>query len=180
METTAIVVVFSGLPGSGKSTLARPVAERLEGVWLRVDTIEASLVEAGLPRSFETGLAAYVVVRDVARDNLRGGRSVIIDAVNGVEPARQMWQELSAQFEVPRFSVLVECSDRVEHRRRVESRDALSPYLPRPTWDEVLDREFVRWNEPVLSVDSMQPESQNVQRILEYCSPVQPRRSVTP
>jgi len=177
METTVKVVVFSGRPGTGKSTLARPVAERLEGIWLRVDTIEASLVEAGLPRSFETGLAAYIVVRDLARENLRIGRSVVIDAVNGVEPARQMWRELSVEFEVPRFSVVVECSDRVEHRRRVESREALSPHLPRPTWQEVLDREFDRWNEPVLLIDSLGSEQENIGRILEYCSTTTALRS---
>ncbi len=35
-----MLIIFSGLPGSGKSTIARTLSERLNAVYLRVDTIE--------------------------------------------------------------------------------------------------------------------------------------------
>jgi predicted kinase len=162
------LIVFSGLPGSGKSTLARLVAESKAAVWLRVDAIEAATLQAGVPRSFETGLAAYIVAHDLARDHLQLGRSAVIDAVNGVEEARAMWRDLSKETGARLFLLEVVCSDVQEHRRRVESRSAATPPLPAPTWQEVLAREFQPWKEPVLRVDSVHPPNESAEMILEY------------
>ena len=37
------------------------------------------------------------------------------------------------------------CSDRHEHRRRVESRISDIPGLVLPTWQQVLDRQYEPW-----------------------------------
>lgn len=162
------LVEFAGLPGTGKSTLARLLAERLGAIWLRVDTIEASLLKAGIPLSFETGLAAYVAVSDIARVHLLLQRDAIVDAVNGVEPARQMWRELAVEAHARLYVVEVTCSDRAEHRRRVESRHPPTPPLPKPTWEEVTAREYVAWDEPILTVDGLEPPEVNLARIQNY------------
>lgn len=162
------LIVFAGLPGVGKSTLARSVSDRLKAVWLRVDTIEASLLRAGIAHSFETGLAAYLAARDLASDHLGLGRDVVIDAVNGVEPAREMWRELAKQRHAALYVIEVTCSDTAEHRRRVESQPSPTPPLPSSTWDEVLHREYHPWTEPVLSVDGALSPSVNLEKILDY------------
>ncbi|MFZ1023797.1 MAG: AAA family ATPase [Thermoplasmata archaeon] len=162
------LVIFAGLPGTGKSTLARLLAERLDAIWLRVDTIEASLLKAGIQQSFETGLAAYVAACDIARDHLQLRHDAIVDAVNGVEPARQMWRELAAEEHARRYVVEVTCSDRAEHRRRVESREPPTPPLPKPTWQEVVEREYIAWDEPILTVDGLEEPSVNLSRIQNY------------
>jgi predicted kinase len=164
------IIVFAGLPGTGKSTLARMVAARTGAAWLRVDSVEAALLEAGVPQSFETGLAAYIGVRDLARDQLHLGHDVVIDAVNGVAEARAMWRDLAEEFHVPRHVVHVTCTDAAEHRRRVEGRAPATPPLPKPTWDEVSQREFQPWDEPVLEVDNQGPPERMIERILGYCS----------
>ncbi|MGD0249402.1 MAG: AAA family ATPase [Thermoplasmata archaeon] len=176
MKTTPRLVVFAGLPGSGKSTIGREVARRLGAVFLRVDTVEAALLQAGLTRSFETGLAAYVVARDLARENLREGTEVVVDAVNGVGEARAMWRELSDELGVARYTVHVICSDPEEHRRRVESRVPYAPPLPLPTWEEVIHREFQPWQEKVLTVDSVLSPAENAVLVLTYCSQNPPER----
>jgi|HubBroStandDraft_1064217.scaffolds.fasta_scaffold07749_5 predicted kinase len=169
MVPSAKLVVFAGLPGVGKSTLAKAVAERLGASWLRVDTIEAAILKSGLKKTFESGLAAYIAVHDIAAEQLGLGVSVVIDAVNGVEEARGMWRELSEALVVPRYTIQVVCSDAPEHRRRVESRPDQSPPLPSLTWDEVVHREYLPWREPVLTIDGVDTPEHNLARILGYC-----------
>ncbi len=171
LTKTPLLIVFAGLPGTGKSTLARAVASRSDAVWLRVDTAEAAMLRAGLPRSAETGLAAYLVVRDLAAEELRLGRNVVVDAVNGVEEARAMWRALATESGARRCVVKVVCSDPLEHRRRVESRGAPTPPLPRPTWEAVQEREYLAWNEPVLTVDTVRPADEVLRQILGCLAP---------
>ncbi len=164
------LIVLAGLPGVGKSSIARVLAARLEATWLRVDRIEAALLRAGLAPSFETGLAAYLAANDLASEHLQLGRTVIVDAVNGVEPAREMWRALALRWAVPLRVVEITCSDPAEHRRRVESRAPGTPPLRTPSWDEVVRREYRPWEESILSLDGIDPVAKNVERIVAYCT----------
>src|SRR3954447_13072767 len=84
-----VLIVISGLPGTGKSAVAAVLADRLRAVHLSIDPIEDALLGAGLARSWETGVAAYEAARVMAEGNLTLGRSVVVDAVNDSEPARE-------------------------------------------------------------------------------------------
>ncbi len=159
-----MLIELAGLPGVGKSTIARALARRLDAVWLRVDTLEAAMLAAGLRRSHATGLAAYLGVRDQAREQLALGRSVVVDAVNGVEPARRLWRELARERRVPLRVVELVCADAREHRRRVERRAAPTPPLPKPSWEEVLRREYAPWRGRRLTLDAARPVRENVRR----------------
>ena len=162
------LIVLAGLPGTGKSTMARALARATGAVWLRVDRIEASLLASGIPRSFETGLAAYVAARDLAEDHLRLGHQVIIDAVNGVPQARAMWSDLARACAVDRRVIELVCGDREVHRRRVSDRPPPTPPLPAPSWEEVVQREYQPWDEPVLRVDTRRPEQECLEKVLAY------------
>jgi predicted kinase len=171
-----LLIVFAGLPGTGKSTLAKAIADRLPAVWLRVDVAEAAMLKAGIARSFETGLAAYLIARDLAADHLRIGHDVLIDAVNGVEPGRAMWRGVATECSATLLWVETVCSDRDEHRRRVESRPAPTPPLPLPTWQEVTEREYSPWADPVLTVDTSEPLGVCLDAILAHISRARGRR----
>jgi predicted kinase len=165
-----MLIVFGGLPGSGKTTLSAAVASRLGAAYLRVDTVESAMWECGIDRDQPTGLAAYGVAQSVAAANLRLGTSVVADAVNAVEAARDGWRGVAAAAGVPLRVVEVVCSDPAEHRRRVEARAPGPDQRFVPTWAQVQAREWEPWTEPRLTVDTMTPSDELVERILAYVS----------
>src|SRR5690242_12492961 len=86
----ARLIVLSGLPGTGKSTLARELARQTRAVWLRVDSIEQAIVDAGADDPADAGYRACYAV---AQDNLRLGRDVIGDSVNPWMLTRDAWRD---------------------------------------------------------------------------------------
>lgn len=137
------LVVVSGLPGTGKTTLARALVNQSKAAYLRVDVIETPLILAGV----EVGGLGYEIVREVAQSNLALGVDVVVDLVNPLPVTRRMWPRLAG--EVGARLVVFECQvvDESEHRRRVEGRatDLVGHVVP--TWDEVVNRDYVPWDE---------------------------------
>jgi predicted kinase len=115
------LIVFAGLPGSGKSSIARGLAGQLEAVWLRIDSIEQAIRESALaPASVDD--AGYRVAYAVAEDNLRLGRDVIGDSVNGWMLTRNAWRDVGLRAGAQVVEVEILCTDLDEHRRRIETR----------------------------------------------------------
>ena len=161
---------MSGLPGTGKSALAERLARALGIPVFSVDPIESALLRAGIQRSFETGLAAYLVAETLAKAHLELGQGVIIDAVNAVEPAKEMWRKLTRSHNQRLRVVECRCSDEVLHRTRLASRRRDLDRRLEPTWEEVQARraQQSRWTEPVFEVDSISPLEENVERALAW------------
>ena len=149
-----VLVVFSGLPGVGKTALSRRVADLLGATYLRIDSIE-SAIAATLTRFADNPVGYVVAVRVAAADQLRAGRSVVADAVNGVAEARDAWIEAAGLHSVSVRFVEVTCSDPDEHRRRVESRTPDMPGLDVPTWAQVQRRVWQPFETPRLLVDNV-------------------------
>ncbi len=148
-----MLIVFSGLPGTGKSTLARALAARLRAVLLRIDTIEQAL-RAVRPDEAEMGPDGYLAGYAIAADNLSLGRTVVADAVNPIDLTRDAWRTVGERAGVPVVEIEIACSDRAEHRRRVETRVADIDGLVMPTWQNVLDRDYRPWTRDRLVVDT--------------------------
>ena len=136
------MIALGGRPAVGKSSLAKSLARRRGAVHLRIDTIEQALRNAGLN---VYGPEGYLAARDLAEDNLRLGHTVIVDSVNPVGATRDYWREIAARLAVELVEIEVVCSDRHQHRRRVESRGTDIPGLVLPTWQQVLDRHYEPW-----------------------------------
>ena len=163
------IIVISGLPGSGKSTIAEGLAKALKYPLLSVDPIESSIIRSGINRSFETGLAAYLVAERLAAEQLGLGMSVIIDAVSGVQEARDMWRNLSDRFQAP--LIIIECVlDPDLHKKRIESRTRNLHGIPEVTWQDVENRrkEYLVWEEERLILDTAQPIENNLAKVFEY------------
>lgn len=163
-----MLVVLGGLPGTGKTTIARSLVERLGGAHIRIDSIETAMWRAGIGREQPTGIASYVVAEAVAESCLRAGSTVVVDAVNPVEAARRPWRLLADRARARLRVIEIVCSDGVEHRRRLASREADLEDARMPTWDEVQGREYDPWDEPRLVVDTVEPLPDCLARIQRY------------
>lgn len=139
--------IFSGLPGTGKSTLAQRLASRLGAMYLRIDTVEQALRDVCGIRVEGEG---YRVAYRIARDNLLIGADVIADSCNPIELTRREWRDVAAASHARAVDIEIVCSDRNEHRQRVETRTADVPGLRFPTWREIIEREYhVRSAKPI-------------------------------
>lgn len=161
-----MLVVMSGAPGAGKSAIARGIGRTLGAPVISVDPVEAALWRAGIDRTQPTGLAAYTVVEAVAEEVLTGGLPVVVDAVNAVEPARAMWQDLGARHGIRVEPVKVVCSDPGVHRRRLEHRSRGIVGFPEPTWEDVLALEYEPWD--VFTVDTVRPLDECVEQAVRH------------
>lgn len=154
----ALLIAFAGLPGTGKTTLARRLARQLGAVYLRIDTIEQAIRDAGVLQG-EVGPAGYLAAYGLAAENLRLGRSVVADSVNPLQITRESWREVAAAATARLVEIEVVCSDAAEHRRRVETRRREPgpediEGLTQPAWQEVVDRAYEPWDRPPLVVDT--------------------------
>ena len=165
------LIIFSGLPGSGKSTLSEAVAKKMSLPIFSVDPIESSIIRSGIVKSFETGLAAYLVSEMLATEHLKLGTSVIIDAVNSVKEPREMWRNLSKKNNAE--LIIIECVlNHIIHKKRIESRVRNIHGIQEVTWVDVENcrREYFPWNEERLVVDSGISVEVNLGKVLEYIS----------
>jgi predicted kinase len=165
------LIVFAGLPGSGKTTLARKLAKALPALLIRIDTIEQALISNGDP-TMKVGPMGYVIAYRLASENLSLGASVVADCVNPVHATREAWREVAKSESAPIFEIEVICSNRLEHRERVETRtadikDLRFKDLRLPTWEEVVSREYEPWSEEVLVIDTAKVSSDEaIEKIL--------------
>jgi predicted kinase len=165
-----MLIVVAGLPGSGKSTLAADLGRALNCAALGVDQAEAAMWRAGVSPSAPTHHAAYLVVAALAAEQLALGHDVIVDAVNGPEPARAQWRGLAGQLDAGLKFIVVECGDDRIYRDRLEHRSRNIEGLPEPTWEGVLRRraDFPPWTDERLTIDSVNSRAANLQAALEY------------
>src|SRR5580704_16496071 len=153
-----MLIVVAGLPGSGKSTMADDLGRALNCAVLGVDQAEAAMWRAGVSPSAPTHHAAYLVVGSLGAEQLALEHDVIVDAVNGPEPARAQWRALAGD-------------DRI-FQDRIARRSPNIEGFPEPTWEGVLRRraEFPPWTDERLVIDSVDSRAANLQAALGYLS----------
>jgi predicted kinase len=148
-----VLVVIGGLPATGKSAVATALARQTATPYLRVDRIEQAIV-AWSPLSHPLGPVGYAVAHELALEQLQLGLDVIVECVNPLAVTRDGWLGTAATAHAALIEVEVICSDQTEHRRRVETRTSDVEGLAKPTWTEVVEREYEPWTRERLVIDS--------------------------
>lgn len=146
-----MLYIFGGLPGTGKSTLSQHLAGKQKAAHLRIDTIEQALCQAG---AIVNGPEGYNVAYRIAADNLRLGLSVVADSVNPLELTRAAWRDVAIQAGVRFVEIEIVCSDKAEHRKRVETRCPNIAGLRLPTWADVSSRTYEPWHAEHIAIDT--------------------------
>lgn len=155
--------IFSGLPGSGKSTIAKELSKVTDAVYLRIDTIEQAIRELC---NFKIEGEGYRLSYRVASDNLKLGNSVIADSCNPIELTRQEWNEVAINAEANFVNIEIVCSDKSEHKRRVETRITDVSNLKLPTWEQVKNREYHPWNSERIVIDTTESISKALNQLV--------------
>lgn len=146
-----MLLVFGGLPASGKSTISKRVAHELGAAYVRVDTIEQTLRDAGFNKVHSEG---YELAYEIAADNLSLGLTVVADSVNCIEITRNAWRTVGEMAKVPVLEIEVVCSDQKEHKWRVETRVTDIKQSTRVSWSEVISRDYEPWLQAHIEIDT--------------------------
>lgn len=160
----AILFVFSGLPGSGKSTIAQFIAKKQKALYLRVDTIEQGLRDLC---HYDVAGEGYGLAYQIAGDNLKLGISVVADSCNPILLTRNKWEEVAIHNNSLFINIEIICSDKKEHRKRIETRGTDVENLTLPTWEEVERREYHPWEKKRILIDTANKTIEMAQKELE-------------
>ena len=156
------LTVVGGLPAVGKTAVCREVLRlRAEArprsrppTWLRIDSIEQALRDSGEMLPGMPAGAGYYVAAAVARDVLTSGGDVLVECVNPLSLTRRLWEETASALGCRFLAVEIVCSDKAEHRRRVQQRVSDIEGLELPDWRAVERRDYAPWPEADLHLDT--------------------------
>jgi predicted kinase len=148
---TPCLYIFSGLPGVGKSTIAKELSRKLKAVFIRIDTIEHGITDLC---DFNVEGEGYRLSYRIALDNLLTGNDVIFDCVNPCELTRGEIENVAKSISAKYVNIEVICSNKEEHRNRVENRKNEIEGFNLPTWDDVEKRDYQKWKRKVIRVDT--------------------------
>jgi len=149
--SSASLYIFSGLPACGKSTLSKRLAEETGAAYFRIDTVEQALFELC---DFKAETEGYRLSYRLIKDNLVLGVSAIADSCNTLKITRDEWENLAVSSGVIFHNIEIQCSDKEEHRSRVEvrKRNSCNPVVP--GWEKVKSRYYEPWGREVISIDT--------------------------
>lgn len=164
-----MLYILGGLPATGKTALSIFLAVTFGAMHVRIDTIEQALKDKGFNDLNDEG---YQIAFGLALENLKNGISVVADSTNPVKESREAWLKVARLAQIPYVEIEIVCSDKREHRERVETRETDIPNLTLPDWKSVTQREYQVWCSPSIVLDTAgktleQSQQELLQRIRE-------------
>jgi len=146
-----ILYIFSGLPGSGKTTLAKNISKKLKAVYIRIDTIEQGIRDLC---NFNVQAEGYRLAYKIVTDNLIIGNNVVVDSCNPLKLTRNEYESIAVENNCKYKNIEIICSDKIEHKKRIETRKNDIKNLILPTWEEVEKRYYDEWDKDHIIIDT--------------------------
>jgi len=163
-----MLVVLTGLPCTGKSVVAEALARALPATLLSADSIDATLLAAGIAPDQRPDIVGYEIMKALADEQLALGGSVVIDAVNPFGWVRDEYAAIASRHSVVAVLVATICSDGGMHRARVEARRTEG--VKDIDWGGV-ERQIAYYELPaadILTLDAVDSVHDNVAAALDY------------
>ena len=146
-----VLYIFSGLPGAGKTTLAKEISKILGTVYIRIDTIEQGIRDLC---NFNVQGEGYRLAYRIIADNLNIGNNVVVDSCNPIKLTRNEYENVAVGNNCKYKNIEIICSNKNEHRNRIEIRENDIKNLKLPKWEDILKRYYEKWDEDHIIIDT--------------------------
>ena len=115
------LIIMCGLQGSGKTTVGERIAEKMNAVILRSDTIRKQLFNPPIYSTQEND-AVYAELLQRAQENLMRGKNIVLDATFSLQAGRRHAFDLAEKAGAKHFLVYCACEDESVAKHRLDSR----------------------------------------------------------
>jgi len=149
-----MLIILGGLPGTGKTTISKEIAKKLKAVYLRIDTVEQAIKRIIPQTQHLNDSEGYSLSYAIAKDNLQLGLTVVADSVNPLSITRSAWRGIAREANTDFIEIELVCSNKEEHKQRIETRTSDIIGLKLPTWEDVLSREYETWDTNQFIIDT--------------------------
>lgn len=117
----------------------------------------------------------YGMAYRLVEDNLILGNSAVADSCNPVALTRLEWEQVARSCGAMPVNIEILCSDRHEHKKRVQARFARDQSR-HPDWHQVVNREYEKWQSDIVTVDTAGLSvEQSFERLCSGLENAQPR-----
>ena len=178
-----VLAVMAGLVGSGKTTMAKALSRQTGAIYISSDVTRKRL--AGIPEtehrieepsegiySAEFNTKTYDAIFDQAREHLKCGYPVILDAAFLKRPERNRAVTIARELGADAFVVECRLSPELTQKRLLKRLDEVSASDGR--W-EIYEKQ-IGWFEPVdelpekfhILIDTSKPLLQNIRQVLDW------------
>ena len=168
-QQTLKLILFSGLPGTGKTSLSQALAAHFHYPLFTKDRLQSRLRAQGLAE--RSSVDGYLLILDLAEQQLALGVSAILDGVFPFEGFRFRAQQVASQHQATFFPIYCHCSDTVLWKLRLEKREQNVPDWTPVGWDEVqrIQPEFLSWEEKTtLFLDAVEDFHLNLSKVIAW------------
>ncbi len=163
------LIFFSGLPGTGKTRLSQALARHFGFPLFTKDRLQSRLrVQALAPRKTADG---YLLILDLAEQQLSLGISAILDGVFPLEGFRLHAQEIAEKYQAEFRPIHTYCSDPLLWQQRMAKREQNVPDWSPVGWDEVLrmQPDFLPWDKhTALFLDAVNDFNSNIEKAIHW------------